>query len=97
MFNCNYDEEPIVIMSTEKHLNKKIINIRESKYASIQPEYQPSAFFSRLLLISLLSKQECPLKQQHILDWKIDLKNVQLQNSSNPPLQTSKVTRCVYI
>lgn len=40
MFNCNYDEEQIVNTITEKQLNKQIINVRESKYASIQPEYQ---------------------------------------------------------
>lgn len=80
-------------MSTEKQLNQRIINTRESKYTSIQPEYQSSAFFNRPLPISfLLSKQECPLKQQHSLDWKMDLQNVHLQNSSNPFLPYKHLT-----
>lgn len=74
-----------------------MINSRESKYASIQPEYQSLAIFNRPLPISfLLSKQECCLKQQHSLDWKMDLQNVQLQNSSNPLLPW-KHLRCGYI
>jgi len=61
-------------MSTEKQLNKRMTNIRESKYTSIQPEYQSPAPFNRPLPISrLLSKHEHPLKQQHGLDWKMDL------------------------
>lgn len=68
-----------------------MVNIIESKYAGIYKSLNITLqlFSSRPLPISfLLSKQGCPLKQQHSLDWK----TVQPQNSSNPLLPCKHVS-----